>query len=125
MGTKRDKNIMFKILLIDDEKALLENTSLSLESAGYNVVMANNGKEGIRKLDELSFDMVITDFFMPICKGDEVARHVHNLGKNIPVVCITGSPLNFDQSCFDLVINKPFRFEALIKSIKEILNTKE
>jgi CheY-like chemotaxis protein len=116
---------MIKILLIDDEKVLLENTSLGLESAGFHVVTANNGEEGIGKFDEFSFDIVITDFFMPICKGDGVARHVHNSGKNIPVVCITGSPLNFDRSCFDLVINKPFRFEALIKSIKEILTTKK
>jgi CheY-like chemotaxis protein len=116
---------MIKILLIDDEKALLENTSLGLESDGYHVVTASNGEEGIRKFDEFSFDLVITDFFMPICKGDEVARHVRNSGKNIPVVCITGSPLNFDLGWFDLIINKPFRFEALIKSIKKILNTKK
>jgi two-component system, OmpR family, response regulator ResD len=115
---------MIKILLIDDEKMFLENTSLLLELAGYHVVTANNGEEGIRKFNELSFDLVITDYLMPLCKGDEVARHVHNSGKNIPVVCITGSVWDNELSCFDLVINKPFRSDEFVRCIKETLDSR-
>ena len=116
---------MIKVLLIEDEKLLMENISLFLNNEGYHVVCAGDGEEGIRRFDALPFDIVITDILMPRCKGDEVARHVRDSGRNIPIIAITGSPLNFDVSCFNLVINKPFRFNDLLRCIKDTLDIGE
>ena len=111
---------MLKILLIDDEEEVLRTIALVLQSAGYQVVKARNGEEGIERFDEFSFDMVITDLFMPLANGDEVARHVRNAGKGIPIIGMTGTPEDMDRTCFDQVLEKPFLFEELIKSIKEL-----
>jgi DNA-binding response OmpR family regulator len=94
-----------------------------LTTAGYDVVTANDGEEGLRMFYESSFDAVITDLLMPKFNGDEVARHVRNTGKNIPVIGVTGTPWDIDRSCFDIVISKPFTYEEFKKCIKEVMNT--
>jgi DNA-binding response OmpR family regulator len=109
---------MIKILVIDDEEEVLKTIALVLQSAGYHAVKAANGEEGIKAFNEFSFDMVITDFFMPLANGDEVARHVRNAGKGVPIIGMTGTPEEMDRTCFDKVLEKPFLFEELIKSIK-------
>lgn len=115
---------MIKILLIDDEEMLLENVSYVLKNSGYDVVTANNGKEGIINFDNGSFDLVITDLYMPIYTGDEVAKHVYNSERKVPVIGITGSSLKFDLSCFDMVIKKPFRIAQFLQSVKDVLDIK-
>jgi DNA-binding response OmpR family regulator len=116
---------MPKILLVDDDKHIRNLVSLYLTTARYEVETAIDGEEGLRKFDGSSFDAVITDFVMPKFNGDEVARHVRNTGRNIPVICITGTAWDIDHSCFDIVINKPFSFEELNKCLKFMIKSDE
>jgi len=116
---------MLKILVIDDEEEVLDMVSLVLKTMGYHVVKAKDGEEGIKKFDELSFDVVVTDLNMPICNGDDVARHVRRTDGNIPVICITGTPEHVDDCYFDVVLKKPFSFKKLSEHIKAIENTRE
>jgi|WetSurMetagenome_2_1015567.scaffolds.fasta_scaffold144698_3 CheY-like chemotaxis protein len=109
---------MLKILLIDDEEEVLNTIARILLTVGHNVVKARNGKEGISRFDEQPFDLVITDLFMPLANGDEVARYVSTSGKRVPVIGITGTPKDMDRTSFDKVLEKPFMFEDLIESIK-------
>jgi DNA-binding response OmpR family regulator len=115
---------MLKILVIDDEEEVLDMVSLVLKTTGYYVVKARNGEEGIKKFDELSFDIVITDFNMPFYNGEEVARHVRSASRNIPTICITGKPENIDQSDFDLVLEKPFSLKKLVEYIRLVESKK-
>jgi CheY-like chemotaxis protein len=109
---------MLKILLIDDEEEVLSTVARILQTVGHDVVKARNGKEGISRFDEHSFDLVITDLFMPIANGDQVASYVRNSEKKVPVIGITGTPKDMDRTCFDMVLEKPFMFEELIESIR-------
>jgi CheY-like chemotaxis protein len=109
---------MLKILLIDDEEEVLNTVARILQIAGHSVVKARNGKEGISRFDEHPFDLVITDLFMPIANGDEVARYVRTAEKRVPVIGITGTPQDMDRTFFDKILEKPFMFEDLITSIK-------
>jgi DNA-binding response OmpR family regulator len=109
---------MLKILLIDDEEEVLNTVARILETVGHNVVRARNGKEGIIRFDEHSFDLVITDLFMPVANGDQVARHVCTSEKKVPVIGITGTPKDIDRTYFDMVLEKPFMFEELVESIR-------
>ena len=115
---------MLKILVIDDEETVLDSISLVLKNAGYQVVKARNGEEGIRIFDQYSFDIVITDFFMPVCNGNQVAKYIRNNRKTTPVIGITGTPEEADFSCFDIVLKKPFSLKKLIEHIN-ILKTSE
>jgi CheY-like chemotaxis protein len=116
---------MMTVLVIDDEEEVLDSISLILKAVGYHVVKARDGEEGIRKFHEHSFDIVITDLFMPSCNGDEMARHVRREGKGIPVIGITGNPWDMDLGCFDIVMKKPFSLKKLVEYIKTVGSPEE
>jgi len=116
---------MPKILVVDDDKNIRKLVSYYLTTARYDVETAIDGEEGLKKFDGSSFDAVITDFVMPKFNGAEIAQHVRNTGRNIPVICITGRSGDIDRSCFDIVINKPFSFEELNKGLKFIIKGDE
>jgi CheY-like chemotaxis protein len=111
---------MLKILVVDDEEAVLKIISKVLKTAGHNVEEARDGADGIRKFNEYDFDVVVTDMLMPLCNGDELAKHVRNAGKDIPVIGITGTPEKIEKSCFDVVLVKPFPLKVLTECIKAI-----
>lgn len=111
---------MNRVLVVDDDEDIRALLSTLLIAAGYDVVTAKDGEEGIRLFDQSGFDIVITDFAMPLYNGNEVARHVHNNGRRIPVIGISGTPADMDLKSFDLVLEKPFSPDKLIKCIKAI-----
>ena len=115
---------MINILVIDDDEAVLDNISLVIKSVGYRITKASNGEEGIKKFDQSVFDVVITDLFMPLKDGNEVARYIRDAGKNIPIIGITGMPEHIDPAFFDKVLKKPFSLKELIAYLKEIADTK-
>jgi len=112
------RHILLNILVIDDDESVLDSISLMLMSVGFKITKANNGKDGIRKFNEFSFDAVITDLVMPLGNGNEVARHIRNAGKRIPVIGVTGTPEDIDLTHFDKVLKKPFSFKELIEYLK-------
>ena len=84
---------MTSILVIEDEKNLLQLIKQGLMKSGYQVEIAANGKEGIRKFDGGNFDLVITDFEMPDINGGIVARHIHDTAKQYtPVISASFFP---------------------------------
>jgi DNA-binding response OmpR family regulator len=77
------------ILLIEDEANLRHNLTVLLEDEGYRVVNAEDGAEGIRKLQEASFDLVITDVVMPQVDGFQVMNYLKENVPDVVVVAIT------------------------------------
>ncbi|MFH1654330.1 MAG: response regulator [Pseudomonadota bacterium] len=121
-----------KILLIDDEKDLCELIKLNLESGGeYAVEIANSGEEGVKKVKEGSFDLVITDFRMPGMDGEDVLAALKSMNVEPPVILfsiyhdddstITGKI----RSMADGLISKPIDHEHLNKVIREVLAKKK
>jgi CheY-like chemotaxis protein len=116
-----DKN-MSLILIIDDEENLLRLIQQGLVRFGYQVEIAGNGKEGIRKFDRGVFDVVITDLVMPEIDGRLVLQHIRSSQKqHTPVICISGTPWLADLKSFDSVINKPFTLKALAEAVKAFI----
>jgi len=111
---------MNRILVVDDDEDIRDLLSVFLIAAGYDVVTAKDGEEGIRLFDQSGFDIVITDLVMPLYNGHEVARHVNNNGRGIPVIGISGTPEEMDPDLFNIVLQKPFSLEELYKCIKAI-----
>ena len=84
---------MCTILVIDDEKCILRVIREALIRFGHNVEIAFDGIEGIKKFDDGSYDMVITDMRMPRLDGKGVVQHIRKSRKNsIPVLGISGTP---------------------------------
>jgi CheY-like chemotaxis protein len=120
------------ILLVDDEQVVRDITSGILESLGYRVVTARDGKEGFGTfqtyLDELA--LVLTDVIMPGMGGDALADSVRKISPTMPVVFATGydkdhvlgNALHLKRSG---VLSKPFRPEKLAVMIRHLLDDGE
>ena len=78
-----------KILVIEDELSVRLGISCTLEGAGYKVVSAENGMEGIRLFEKESFDVVVTDLRLPGADGIEVLKAIKNISPDTGVIVIT------------------------------------
>ncbi len=113
---------MCKILVIDDEKVIINMIQRLLEMHGHDVDTADDGGEGIQKFDNDCFDMVITDICMPGVDGNSVAKHIRNSDKKyVPVIGMSGTPWAFKVNSFDTIFEKPFQLKALINTVKELI----
>ena len=109
---------MGNILVIDDEKGILQLICQALTRFGYTVETAGNGQEGIDKFDGGDFDIVITDMCMPGVDGNGVAKHIRNSHRqSVPVIAISGTPWELESSNFDMVLAKPLPLKKLLESI--------
>ncbi|MCK4534889.1 MAG: response regulator, partial [Syntrophobacterales bacterium] len=81
---------MSKLLLIDDEKAIVRVLSISLKSDGYDVITAYGGEEGLNMFRRESPDIVLTDIKMPGVDGIEVLKRIKDLDPDTEVIIITG-----------------------------------
>ena len=108
-----------RVLAIDDEPAVLRILALMLKKIGFKEVdTAENGGQGISKIDRNAYDLIFTDIKMAGLTGVQVLDHIRNINNSIPVIGISGTPwLLTDQ--FDAVLSKPFTKSELI----EILDT--
>jgi DNA-binding response OmpR family regulator len=113
---------MCKILVIDDEKVIINMLKQLLEMHGHDVDTAEDGGEGIKKFDSDCFDLVITDILMPGVDGNSVAKHIRNSDKKyVPVIGMSGTPWVFEDNSFDSIFEKPFQLKALINTVKELI----
>ena len=78
------------ILIIEDEKDILELLSGLLESEGYNIITASNGRDGLQNFQEHNPDLVLTDVRMPIMDGIEVLREIKAKESDTEVIILTG-----------------------------------
>jgi YesN/AraC family two-component response regulator len=78
------------ILLIEDEPRLRQNLQILLQNEGYRVVTAAHGAEGLQRLQEESFDLVITDLVMPEIDGFQIMEFLQDHYPDTVVVAITG-----------------------------------
>gem|GEM_PF-783845 len=80
------------ILLVDDEKLILDKNAHDLEQWGYAVVTASNGQEGIRKFKENPTDLVITDLKIEDFDGIQLSRVVKKINPSTQIIIHTGCP---------------------------------
>jgi CheY-like chemotaxis protein len=115
-----------RILLVDDEQSVRGAYGLMLSLDDHDVVEANNGKEALEMFDKGPFDLVITDFEMPVMKGGELAVRLKKLAPSLPILMITayGKALGDPANPVDAILNKPFTLEELRRAIAEVLRGK-
>jgi len=114
-----------RILLVDDLPEVREMTRLMLQLDGHVVEEARNGKEALALYAPGRFDLVITDYLMPIMRGDELARNIKRQAPTEPILMITGSAQELDRigEHVDAVLGKPFGFEDLRQAVARLLYT--
>src|SRR5918997_1101889 len=113
------------ILLVDDDAALLEVTSIVLASEGYRVLTAEDGVEALRILGREELDLVVLDIMLPRMSGFEVLKKMRE-HSDVPVVLLTAKSQSVDKVVglelgADDYITKPFDTKELLARIKAIL----
>ena len=114
---------MKKLLIIDDERPILEVMEIFLTRKGYEVRTAENGKKGLEIFEQESLNLVITDIKMPVMEGLEVLKRIKTMDNDAEVIVVTGygdmdsatAALKYGASDF---INKPIQFEALVLALE-------
>jgi CheY-like chemotaxis protein len=81
---------MASILVIDDDRAVLDTIKVLLERAGYAVEAVDNSEAGLQLLGARDFDLLIVDIFMPGMDGFETMKLVHRSWPEMPIIVISG-----------------------------------
>ncbi|SDS17632.1 cAMP-binding domain of CRP or a regulatory subunit of cAMP-dependent protein kinases [Formosa sp. Hel1_31_208] len=119
---------MRKVLLIEDDQVLRENTAEILELASYKVVTASNGKIGVDKAIKVIPDIIICDIMMPVLDGYSVLEQLaaNKMTKHIPFIFLSAKTERQDvrkgmNLGADDYITKPFFEDELISAIESRL----
>lgn len=117
------------ILLIDDEKPFRAVITQVLSRAGYEVVEAANGVEGINRFNEKPADMIITDIIMPEKEGIETIIELKKAHPWLKLIAMSGGGWYGTDIDFDMAkrlgartLDKPFALQELLDLINELLN---
>ncbi len=113
-----------RILVVDDEPFVCDAVKMMLEFDGHKVQTASSAKAALESFTPEKFDLVITDYAMPLMKGDELAQRIRERAPGQPVVLITAyaEMLQASQSPLagvDSVVSKPFLLEDLRAAISK------
>ncbi len=113
-----------RVLLVDDEQAILRVLSIKLRVSGYDVVTALNGKEALDLVGSAKPDIMLLDVIMPEMDGFEVLQKLRSLSQ-LPVIVFSARPENA-QKALELGANdflpKPFDVDDLVKRIQRLLD---
>ncbi len=81
---------MARILIIDDDDNIIRLLNRILKNAGYDVIEAVNGREGLKVFKKDQIDLVITDIFMPEKEGMETVVELQMINPEIKIIAISG-----------------------------------
>ncbi|MGO1044048.1 response regulator transcription factor [Clostridioides difficile] len=114
-----------RILVIEDDIDIQNIIKTFLENAGYTIITANDGLDGIEKFKKQQFDLILLDILMPKIDGFVVCEMIRN-ESNIPIIILTALDEETDQvKGFELkvddYITKPFSTIVLLKRVEAVL----
>ena len=110
------------ILIVDDEKMILNLLSCNLLKEGYNVVEATDGVEAIEVAQEKKPDLILLDIMLPKLDGLTVCKRIKNM-MNVPILMVTAKDEELDKIVglelgADDYITKPFSIRELLARVK-------
>lgn len=113
---------MSKILVVDDEKPITDIEKFSLEKEGYEVEVAYDGEDVLKKVEENTPDLIILDIMLPKIDGLEVAKEVRKT-HNMPIIMVTAKDSELDKVLgleigADDYVTKPFSNRELVARVK-------
>lgn len=112
------------ILVIDDDLQLQMMLDMALQNAGYHVVSAHNGQEGLEKIVSLRPDVVVTDIMMPMMDGVEMFRQIKDRMQDsgTPIIVMTALQRKpwFEELEMEgaVILQKPFKIDLMLDLIK-------
>lgn len=117
-----------RVLLVDDDLEIVETVSYALESAGYDVVVARDGNQGLALAERENPDLMILDMMMPKRSGFLVLEKLRRIrDEPLPVIMITGNEGSRHKAYAELLgvsdyIQKPFAMARLVDAVDRLLS---
>ncbi len=119
------------ILIVDDEKAVVDIEKQSLEKQGYRVTTRTSSVEALElfKVRSGEFDLLVTDLTMPNMTGLTLSKEIKNIRPDIPIILCSGfaeqvSKMSFKQHGIETIVRKPIGRNELIQTVRKVLDKK-
>ena len=115
-----------RILVIEDDRELIDLLDLHLQAEGFVVASAADGKAGLRAFQEGDFGLVVLDWMLPTLSGIEVLKEIRAGDRRTPVLMLTArgeeadKVLGLELGCDDY-LTKPFSVRELVARVKVLL----
>lgn len=118
------------ILIVEDEKGIVDFLKQGLEEEGYTISTASDGEDGLKKALELSVDLVLLDWMLPKIQGIDVCKNIRKEKSSLPIIFLTAKDTVQEtieglKSGANDYIKKPFSFDELLERIKIHFRTKD
>ena len=89
MGTDPQLAPVKTVLCVDDERIGLRVRKIMLESHGFHVLTASDGRQGLAVFDQHAVDLVVLDYFMPGMNGGDVAAEIRKRRPDVPIIFLS------------------------------------
>lgn len=121
---------MKNVLVIEDDKSISDLIKIHLKDMNYNVTQAYDGKDGLSKAIENSYDLLVLDLMLPGIDGLEICKELRRQENYIPVLILTAKSEEFDKVLglelgADDYLTKPFAIRELTARVKAIFRRVE
>ena len=121
---EREQNV----LIVDDDRHLGDSMGRAFRRSGCRVIVCTRGDEALLRVDQECFDIIVTDFQMPLMDGSQLSHLVKERSPSTPVVMITGG---FDDARLeklkgrniDAVLLKPFKLKEIQETVRSLLSS--
>ena len=121
-----------KILVVDDDLGIRTLLEKRLNAAGYQVLTATNGIEGVKMARKEDPDLILLDVLMPLQDGYKACEEIKKVYRqDIPIIIFTGQPYEkelideaYKEFGADDYVLKPLKIEELLKKIKKLIKKK-
>ena len=114
-----------RILVVDDQKEILDILNILLSGEGYEVIQAENGKKALDSLKRMEFDLIILDVMMPQFNGYQTCIEIRKIS-NVPILFLSAKSQDSDKtlgysSGGDDYLSKPFSYNELLNRVKALI----
>ncbi|WP_408055988.1 response regulator transcription factor [Streptomyces blattellae] len=120
----------FRFLIVEDEKRLALSLAKGLSAEGYAVDVVHDGREGLHRATEGSYDLVILDIMLPGLNGYRVCAALRAAGHDVPILMLTAKDGEYDEAegldtGADDYLTKPFSYVVLVARIKALMRRRQ
>ena len=121
----QDTQSKVKILVIDDEEGAVLVLTQILTHAGYEVISAQSGKQGVALQRDTRADLIVMDIFLPDLNGIEAIKRLKKSYPNTPIIAISGGTTVAGRDCLELAkekgadytFRKPFKMADFVETV--------
>ncbi|MBM7706697.1 two-component system alkaline phosphatase synthesis response regulator PhoP [Chryseomicrobium aureum] len=117
---------MAKILVIEDEQSIQTLLTYNLKEAGYEVINALDGREGLEKAEQENPDLILLDWMLPHMDGMDICKNLRLQKNQVPIIMLTAKDAEFDKVLglelgADDYMTKPFSPREVLARVKALL----